>query len=54
MTGFGLVTVATTYYFHNRPGTRAQVLGALVAIGALATLVWVGLTGDAGARAVWS
>ena len=28
--------------------------GALVAISAVATLVWVALTGDAGSRAVWS
>jgi hypothetical protein len=26
----------------------------LVVISAVATLVWVGLTGDAGSRAVWS
>ncbi len=52
--GFGIVTVATTYYFHNRAGTTRTVLLALVAISAVATLVWVGLTGDAGSRAVWS
>jgi hypothetical protein len=25
-----------------------------VVVGAVLTLVWIGLTGDAGARAVWS
>ena len=52
--GFGIVTLATAYYFHNRTGTARTVLLALVAISAVATLVWVGLTGDAGSRAVWS
>ena len=51
--GFGIVTVAATYYYHDRTGTARTVLGALVAISAVATLVWVGLTGDAGSRAVW-
>jgi hypothetical protein len=50
---FGIVTVAATY-LHDREGTRKLVLGALVAISAVATLVWVVLTGDAGSRAVWS
>jgi hypothetical protein len=52
-TGFGIVTVAATY-LHERAGTRKTVLGALVAIFAVLTLVWVVLTGDAGSRAVWS
>src|ERR1700752_5321040 len=50
-TGFGIVTVAATY-LHDRDGTRKMVLGGLVAIGAVATLVWVVLTGDAGSRSV--
>ena len=50
---FGIVTVAATYFYHDRTGTVRTVLGALVAISAVATLVWVALTGDAGARAVW-
>jgi len=29
------------------------VLNVLVVVGAVLTLVWVALTGDAGARAVW-
>ena len=29
------------------------VLGVLVAVGAVLTLVWTILTGDAGAQAVW-
>ena len=52
-TGFGIVTVAATY-LHDREGSRKTVLGALVAIFAVLTLVWVVLTGDAGSRAVWS
>jgi cytochrome c biogenesis protein CcdA len=53
MTGFAIVTVAATY-LHDEPGTRRTVLGALVVLGAVLTLVWTVLTGDAGARAVWS
>jgi uncharacterized membrane protein len=52
-TGFGIVTVAATY-LHDREGTRRTVLNVLVVILAVLTLVWVVLTGDAGARAVWS
>jgi hypothetical protein len=51
---FGILTVAATYHYHSRPGTARTVLGILVALSAVATLVWVGLTGDAGSRAVWS
>jgi hypothetical protein len=51
-TGFGIVAVAATY-LHDREGTRKMVLGALTVVGAVATLVWVGLTGDAGSRSVW-
>ena len=50
---FGVVTIAATYFYHDRTGTIRTVLGALIAISAVATLVWVALTGDAGARAVW-
>ena len=50
--GFGIVAVAATY-LHDREGTRKLVLNALVVVGAVATLVWVGLTGDAGSRSVW-
>ena len=52
VTGFGIVTVAATY-LHDRDGTRKTVLSALIVVLALLTLVWVALTGDAGARAVW-
>ena len=52
-TGFGIVTVAATY-LHSRPGTQRNVLNGLVVVLAVLTLVWVALTGDAGARAVWS
>ena len=51
--GFGIVTLATAYYYHDRPGSTRTALGAFVdVISAVATLVWVGLTGDAGSRAV--
>ena len=53
VTGFAVATGAATWQ-HNRPGTLRTALGALVVIGAVATLAWVGLTGDAGARAVWA
>jgi predicted membrane protein DUF2231 len=53
VTGFGIVTVAATY-LHDREGTRKNVLSGLVVVLALLTLVWTVLTGDAGARAVWS
>ena len=52
VTGFTIATGAAVWQ-HNRPGTLRTALGVLVVIGAVATLVWVGLTGDAGARAVW-
>ena len=52
-TAFGIVTVAATWFYHDRTGTVRTVLGALIVISAVATLVWVALTGDAGARAVW-
>ena len=51
--GFGIVTLAATYY-HGRTGSTRMLLAALVAVSAVATLVWVALTGDAGSRAVWS
>ncbi len=52
-TGFGIVTVAATY-LHTRTGTTRMVLSGLVVVLAVLTLVWTVLTGDAGARAVWS
>jgi uncharacterized membrane protein len=51
--GFGLVTVAATY-LHDRTGATRTALSVLVGVGAVGTLVWVLLTGDAGSRAVWS
>jgi hypothetical protein len=52
-TGFAAVTLAAIY-LRDRSGTLLTVLNGLVVVGAIATLVWVFLTGDAGARAVWS
>jgi cytochrome c biogenesis protein CcdA len=52
-TGFAIVTVAATW-LHDRTGPTRVVLNVLVAAFALATLVYVALTGDAGARSVWS
>ena len=50
--GFAIVTVAATW-LHHRSGPLRIVLGVLVAVGAVATLVWTVMTGDAGAQAVW-
>jgi uncharacterized membrane protein len=53
ITGFALATGAATWQHNRPPGTLRTALNVLVVILAVATLVWVGLTGDAGARAVW-
>jgi uncharacterized membrane protein len=50
--GFAIVTLAATYW-HNRTGAVRWLLSGLVAVGAVLTLVWTVLTGDAGAQAVW-
>ena len=50
--GFAIVTVAATA-LHHRTGALRIVLGVLVAVAAVATLVWTVMTGDAGAKAVW-
>jgi uncharacterized membrane protein len=51
-TGFAAVTVLATW-LHSRSGPTRIILGALVAVGAVFTLIWIALTGEAGARAVW-
>ena len=51
-TGFGIVTVVAAWQ-HARTGTARTVLSALVVVGAVLTLIWIFLTGEAGARAVW-
>jgi len=51
--GFGIVTVAATL-LHDRTGAVRHLLRVLVVVGAVLTLVWTILTGDAGARAVWA
>jgi hypothetical protein len=51
-TAFGVVTVVAVW-LHSRSGPTRAVLGALVVAGAVLTLVWTFLTGEAGARAVW-
>ena len=50
--GFGLVSVAAAWW-HTRPGAMRVVLMVLVAAGAIATGVYVVLTGDAGAQIAW-
>jgi len=50
--GFAVVTVAATW-LHHRAGAVRYLLSALVVVGAVLTLVWTILTGDAGAKAVW-
>jgi len=52
VTGYALVTIVATWQ-HRRDGGARYVLGALVVVGALATLAYTVMTGDAGARAVW-
>ena len=51
-TGFGLVTVVAAWQ-HGRAGGVRMALNVLVVVGAVLTLVWVFLTGEAGSRAVW-
>jgi hypothetical protein len=50
--GFGVVTVAATW-LHDRTGALRILLRVLVVAGAVLTLIWTILTGDAGAQAVW-
>ncbi len=50
---FGVVAIATGW-FHARSGGVQLALRGLLVLGALGVLVTVVLTGDAGARAVWS
>jgi hypothetical protein len=50
--GFAVVTIAATW-LHARAGAVRYLLSALVVVGAVLTLVWTILTGDAGAQAVW-
>jgi hypothetical protein len=50
--GFGLVTVVAVWQ-HRRPGAVRVGLSVLVVAGAVLTLTWTFLTGEAGARAVW-
>ena len=50
--GFAVVTVAATW-LHRREGAVRYLLSALVVVGAVLTLIWTILTGDAGAKAVW-
>ena len=51
-TAFGAVTLVAVW-LHSRTGPARAVLGALVVVGAVLTLVWTFLTGEAGTRAVW-
>jgi uncharacterized membrane protein len=50
--GFGLVALVAGW-LSRRTGAVRVVLDVLLAASALAVLVWVARTGDAGARAVW-
>jgi 1,4-dihydroxy-2-naphthoate octaprenyltransferase len=51
-TGFAVVTVLASW-LHARTGAARLVMGLLVVVGAVLTLAWIALTGEAGARAVW-
>jgi len=48
-----MVVALTAGYFHERRGGVRVAVSTLLGVTALATLVMVVLTGDAGARAVW-
>jgi hypothetical protein len=50
---FGVIAVATGVWLHGRAGVLWVVPQALLGVSALAVLVLVVLTGDAGARSVW-
>ncbi len=52
VSGFAAVAVLTALA-HHRGGAVRALLAVLLLAGALATLVWVVLAGDAGAQAVW-
>jgi hypothetical protein len=49
---FGIVTLVAIWQ-HRRPGAVRVALSVLVVAGAVLTLAWTFLTGEAGARAVW-
>jgi hypothetical protein len=49
---FAIVTVVAVW-LHDRTGATRYLLAGLVAVAAIATLIWTALTGDAGAQAVW-
>lgn len=51
-TGFAVVT-GLAVGLRRREGSLRYLLGALVVVGAIATLVYTVMTGDAGAQAVW-
>jgi len=50
--GFGVVALAAAWW-HTRAGAARVVLSGLVLVGAVATGVYVVLTGDAGAQVAW-
>ncbi len=50
---FGVVAAVTGGWLHERTGAARLVPNALLGVTAVAVLVLVVLTGDAGARAVW-
>ena len=49
---FSVIAVATAW-LHERPGAVRVLTNVLLGVSAVATLVVVVLTGDAGSRAVW-
>lgn len=52
VSGFGLVAVVAAW-LHSREGAVRVLLMLLLAAGAIATLIYVFLTGEAGSRAVY-
>lgn len=51
-TAFAVVAVLAAW-LHTRPGAARTVLAVLLALAAIATLVYTVLTGEAGAQSVW-
>jgi hypothetical protein len=51
-TGFFVVTIAAVWQ-HARQGPARYVFSGLVVVGAVLTLIWVAMTGDAGSQAVY-
>lgn len=50
---FSLLAIVTAGFLHRRTGALRGALSVLLAIGAIASVIWAIRVGDAGAQAVW-